>query len=144
MLSLYRNLKKFQFKSKLSTYIFAATINNIRTQKKKKLKTSNIMSLDQKMGDNEDAATFSDYIYDEKADTLNEVINNEVSNLLKDGISKLPDENREVFVLREFEKLGYTEISEITGFSIRKLHYLKESADSFMKDYFVERNIELS
>ena len=146
MLSIYKNIKNFEFRSKFSTYLFSACLNHVRTKLRNNKKRGNTVSLDQSFGygDGNSELTLSDYLYDEKQDIEQEYIDKELQIILREAVYQLPDENKEVYILREFEKMSFNEIIKITGFSMRKLHYLKENADSFLKTYFSERNINLN
>ena len=48
-------------------------------------------------------------------------LNNELSNVIFLALDKLTTDKRIVFVLREFQGMNYTEISEVTGKTIPKL-----------------------
>lgn len=61
---------------------------------------------------------------------------------LRLAMNKLPDEQREVLVLRKFQRLGYREISDITGVSEgtlkARLHYAIEKLRQWMGDMDLE------
>ena len=57
------------------------------------------------------SVSFEDYMVPEG----NETDENELINLVKTAIDLLPEEYRDMFILREYDGLSYTEISEVTG-----------------------------
>ncbi len=63
----------------------------------------------------EPAVSYEDYMamnYDNRTEK------DELLNLIKTALVLLPDEYREVFILREYEGLSYSEIAEITNTSL--------------------------
>lgn len=82
---------------------------------------------------------FEDYMVvkdDDKSDRK------ELLNLIKSALELLPDEYREVFVLREYEGLCYADIAEITGESLanvkvrihRAKHKIRDILQPYLKD----------
>ena len=76
-------------------------------------------------------------------------INNEIRQTLEQAISKLPEEYRAVFVLRDIDGLSNKEVGEILGLSIpavkSRLHrsrlMLRRKLKRFYEDYSDDYNI---
>ncbi len=110
LLVIYEKLHTFQFNSSLYTWIYKITatrsLNHIR-----KVKLRKFFSLDGEntinMANEENVAL--DYERGEQMQKLDKVMQN------------LPNRQREVFILRNFELLSYEEISKITGKSTGSL-----------------------
>ena len=100
-MKLYKNLKNFRHDSNFSTYLYrinSNTINSWITRNKWK----NLLHLDQ-------APDKGEYDIKNEAEWTKEELWNE--------ISKLPNKQRRVMILRITDSLSYNEISKITGMS---------------------------
>ena len=100
-MKLYKNLKNFRHDSDFSTYLYrinSNTVNSWITRNKWK----NLLHLDQ-------APDKGEYDIKNEAEWTKEELWNE--------ISKLPNKQRRVMILRITDSLSYSEISKITGMS---------------------------
>ena len=100
-MKLYKNLKNFRHDSNFSTYLYrinSNTVNSWITRNKWK----NLLHLDQ-------APDKGEYDIKNEAEWTKEELWNE--------ISKLPNKQRRVMILRITDSLSYNEISKITGMS---------------------------
>ena len=100
-MKLYKNLKNFRHDSNFSTYLYrinSNTVNSWITRNKWK----NLLHLDQ-------AQDKGEYDIKNEAEWTKEELWNE--------ISKLPNKQRRVMILRITDSLSYSEISNITGMS---------------------------
>ena len=100
-MKLYKNLKNFRHDSNFSTYLYrinSNTVNSWITRSKWK----NLLHLDQ-------APEQGEYDIKNEAEWTKEELWNE--------ISKLPNKQRRVMILRITDSLSYSEISKITGMS---------------------------
>ncbi len=66
----------------------------------------------------------------------------ELLNLIKMALELLPEEYREMFVLREYNGMSYTEIAEVTDTSVQlvktRLHRAKEKIRQILAPYLAE------
>ena len=100
-MKVYKNLKNFRHDSNFSTYLYrinSNTVNSWITRSKWK----NLLHLDQ-------APDKGEYDIKNEAEWTKEELWNE--------ISKLPNKQRRVMILRITDSLSYSEISKITGMS---------------------------
>ena len=100
-MKLYKNLKNFRHDSNFSTYLYrinSNTVNSWITRNKWK----NLLHLDQ-------APDKGEYDIKNEAEWTKEELWSE--------ISKLPNKQRRVMILRITDSLSYSEISKITGMS---------------------------
>ena len=100
-MKLYKNLKNFRHESNFSTYLYrinSNTVNSWITRSKWK----NLLHLDQ-------APDKGEYDIKNETEWSKEELWNE--------ISKLPNKQRRVMILRITDSLSYSEISKITGMS---------------------------
>ncbi len=74
----------------------------------------------------------------------NRLESDEMLNLIKSSIEILPDELKEVFILKEYNGLTYNEISEVTGSKINtvriRLYRAKKKLRNILAPYFADYN----
>ena len=122
-IKLYKNLKNFRHDSNFSTYLYrinSNTVNSWITRSKWK----NLLHLDQ-------APDKGEYDIKNEAEWTKEELWNE--------ISKLPNKQRRVMILRITDSLSYSEISKITGMSegtakVNFHHGLKKLKEVLLND----------
>ena len=110
LLVIYKNLKNFQFKSSLYTWIYKITsTRSLNFLKRRKIKE--LLSLEDQ----------SEKLQQSSNDILDNIEIKEKLTRIDEVLQKLPAKQREIFILRNYENLSYKEISEITGKSIGAL-----------------------
>ena len=110
LLVIYKNLKNFQFKSSLYTWIYKITsTRSLNFLKRRKLKE--LLSLEEQ----------SEKLQKNASDILDDIEVKEKLARIDKVLQKLPAKQREIFILRNYEELSYKEISEITGKSVGAL-----------------------
>lgn len=119
----FRNIKKFQGKSELYTWLYRIATNEAITflrQKKRRQSTS----IDQ------ESTT-----YQLEADTWFD--GNEAQRKLKAAIDTLPNKQKMVFNMRYFDEMSYKDISEAVGTSVGGLkasyHHAVKKIEDFLK-----------
>ncbi|MCI0444809.1 RNA polymerase sigma factor [bacterium] len=112
-LRLIKSAKTYEPKAKFSTYIYTFAhnicIDNFRRGKKRKT-----TSLSQPI-DAEQELTFEDTVKDERANPEKEYRQRSLEKALQEAVSELPEEQREVFLLREQMNLPFEEIARVVG-----------------------------
>lgn len=85
------------------------------------------------------AVSFEDYMAYEND---NRQEKNELLNLIKSALEALPDDYREIFILREYDGLSYTEIAEILGESLSnvkvRIHRAKQKIREILMPYLLD------
>lgn len=114
-LKLVRARPDFSSGTKVSTYLFSVA-RNLAIDELRKLKHRRHMSLDQEAS-SEDGRTLQDRIPNGKTTTDGAAIDGELKKKIEQSIALLPQEQREVFCMREIEGLGFAEIAGILGVS---------------------------
>lgn len=105
---------------KASAWLFQVARNKITDLYRKK-KTLNFSQFDAGSDDEEGSLNFEDYIPD-LTDLPDAVLTREmVWEVLDEGLSELPEEQRDVFRMHEFEEMSFNEISELTGEGVNTL-----------------------
>ncbi len=104
-LKLYQNLGRIQSKEKISFWLFTTARNEIYGYyRKKKIRTDQF-----NVEDTDKVEIFSEQNIEE------EVEKKEVKELMINELEKLPAEQKEVFILKEYSGLKYSEIGNIMG-----------------------------
>jgi RNA polymerase sigma-70 factor, ECF subfamily len=128
LLTIYKNLKNFQFKSSLYTWIYKITsTRSLNFLKRRKIKE--LLSLEDQ----------SDKLNKDSSDIIADMETKEKLEMVDRALQRLPSKQREIFILRNYENLSYKEISEITGKSIGALksnyfHSMKKIMEKMKKD----------
>ena len=112
-LRLIKSAKSYEPKAKFSTYIYTFAhnicIDNFRRGKKRKT-----TSLSQPI-DVEQELTLEDTVKDERANPEKDYRQKTLEKALQEAVSELPEEQREVFLLREQMNLPFEEIARVVG-----------------------------
>lgn len=116
-LKMFRNINTFQFKSKLSTWIYRVATNTCIDLAKKTKNDRNTYSIDDGY-ENSDGETKYNEIADDSSQPDIAVENGEIRDVINMAISRLSDDYRLVIILRDIQGLSYDEISEIVGCSV--------------------------
>lgn len=114
-LRVYRHLGKFDLDRKFTTWIYTIASNlaknELRNRERRPYTTLSQLSMRSTRGDDSDDYGFSD-------SSMNpEVLfhKRELARLIRETVTRLTPEHRQVFVLREIEGKSYEEIAEISG-----------------------------
>ena len=107
-----RSASSFGHASKFSTWIFTIARNQA-VDAFRKGKHRNHASLDQPTRD--DGPTMKDRLAVEGRDPERDTTATRLRGALEEAIGRLPEDQREVFLLREYSGLRFAEISEVVG-----------------------------
>lgn len=145
-LRIYQNLAKFQFQSKLSTWISKITYNTCVNylQKKKALLYDDLT-----MRENESGSALLDGNLSNLDSVKGELplpdestISQEISGMLYLELNKLPAQYRTIITLYHLDNLRYDEIAEITGMPMGTVKNYLFRARKLLKDKLLERYSE--
>ncbi len=98
--------------AKFSTWLYSIA-RNLAFDAKRRAKYRNHTSLDQPIKEN--GTSLVERIADEHPDPARESVSKRLQLDLEQAIASLPEDQREVFLLREYSGLRFQEIAEITG-----------------------------
>lgn len=112
LLRVYRGLKKFQFRSEFSTWLYRITTNVCLTHRSRRKRHTHT-SLDQEMeSDDGQPHSLSDTLPHDAA-TDQRVMNTEISMHVEEAIAKLSPKQKMVFTLRHYQGYKLKEIAEM-------------------------------
>jgi RNA polymerase sigma-70 factor, ECF subfamily len=138
-LSAYRGLGNFKAESTFSTWLYRIATNASLMKYRKR--RDNHVSLDQSQSTNEDAEPLQ--LPDWSAQPPEELLTAETRQVMAEGIARLPEELRTVFVLRDIEELSNAEVAEILDLSVAavksRLHRGRIQLRERLNRYFTDR-----
>jgi len=138
-MSAYRGLKNFKSDSTFSTWLYRVA-TNAALMKYRKRRDGHI-SLEQSQSYDEDADRLE--IPDWSALPDEDLLTGELDQILAEGLSRLPDELREVFVMRDIEELSNSEVAERLQLTVpavkSRLHRARLQLRDRLNRYFQDR-----
>ena len=105
---------RYKLESKFTTWLYTIA-RNLCVDRARKMKFRRHRSLDQPIGPDDDGASLLDRVADTRASTDRAAIGSELQVRLERAIASLRDDQREVFLMREYSHLPFKEIAEIVG-----------------------------
>jgi len=129
-LSAYRGIKKFKVESTFSTWLYRIA-TNAALMKYRKRRDGHV-SLEQSQSGSDDTEALQ--LPDWTTQPLNELLDAETREVMEEGIAKLPEELRTVFVLRDVEELSNAEAAEILELTIAAVKSRLHRARILLRD----------
>ena len=138
-LSAYRGLKNFKAESTFSTWLYRIATNASLMKYRKR--RDRHFSLDQSQSQNEEVEPMQ--LPDWAAQPPEELLTAETREVMEEGIQRLPEELRTVFVLRDIEELSNAEVGEILNLSVAavksRLHRARIALRERLNRYFGDK-----
>lgn len=138
-LSAYRGLKNFKVESTFSTWLYRVA-TNAALMKYRKRREGHV-SLEQSQSHLDDSEPMA--IQDWSAQQLNDLLDSETRDIMDEGIQRLPEELRTVFVLRDVEELSNAQVAEVLDLSVAavksRLHRARIQLRNWLDRYFKDR-----
>jgi len=138
-LSAYRGLGNFKAESTFSTWLYRIATNASLMKYRKR--RDNHVSLEQSQSPSEDSEPLQ--LPDWSEQPPEELLTAETRQVMEDGIQRLPEELRTVFVLRDIQELSNAQVAEILGLSVAavksRLHRARIQLRDRLERYFQDR-----
>jgi RNA polymerase sigma-70 factor, ECF subfamily len=138
-LSAYRGLKNFKAESTFSTWLYRIA-TNASLMKYRKRREGHV-SLEQSQSTNEDSESLQ--IPDWSTQPVKDLLDAETREVMDEGIERLPEELRTVFVLRDVEGMSNSEVAEVLELSVAavksRLHRARLLLRERLNRYFSDR-----
>jgi RNA polymerase sigma-70 factor, ECF subfamily len=138
-LSAYRGIGKFKVESTFSTWLYRIATNASLMKYRKRREGH--FSLEQSQSPDEGKETLQ--LPDWSKQPLNELLNSETREVMEQGVEKLPEELRTVFVLRDVEGLSNAEVASILDLSVAavksRLHRARIALRDRLNRYFSDK-----
>jgi RNA polymerase sigma-70 factor (ECF subfamily) len=138
-LSAYRGLAKFKVESTFSTWLYRIATNAALMRYRKRREGH--ISLEQSQSRIADAEPLA--IPDWSAQPLDTLLDTETREVMQEGIDRLPEDLRTVFVLRDVEGLSNAEVADVLELSIAavksRLHRARVALRDRLNRYFADK-----
>ena len=139
-LSAFRGLKNFKAESTFSTWLYRIATN--ASLMKYRRRREGHVSLEQSQSSDGSGEPLQ--IPDWTAQPLTELLSSETREVMNDGIDKLPEELRTVFVLRDVEGLSNAEVADVLHLSVAavksRLHRARIALRDRLNRYFSDKS----
>ncbi len=113
-LKVVRNSSEYQPKARFTTWVFTVA-RNLCVDNARKERFRKTSSLDGPVG-SDDERSLGELLPDDNAPLPDRAADSvRVRPLIEQALTALPDEQREVFLLREYQGIAFKEIAEVTG-----------------------------
>lgn len=112
-LRLIKSAESYEKQAKFTTWMYTIA-RNLCVDAARRGKHRKAASLDAPVGE-EDGAALIDLVADGGAGVDRKVISRELAQRIRQAVEALPDEQREIFILREIADLQFNEIAQIVG-----------------------------
>ncbi len=109
-----QNAADFKHEARFTTWVYTIT-RNLCIDHLRKRALRKHPSLDESRGEDGDGPTLGEQTADPRASVEREATGTELKERIARAVDKLPDEQREVFLMREIANLPFKEIAEITN-----------------------------
>jgi len=135
-----QNATEFKHEARFTTWLYTITRNICIDQLRKKALRKH-PSLDQpsQTGEDGDGPTLGEQTPDPRASVEREATGTELKERIASAVDKLPDDQREVFLMREVANLPFKEIAEIVGVSENtvksRMRYALERLQEALSEY---------
>jgi RNA polymerase sigma-70 factor (ECF subfamily) len=131
------SIGSFRGESKFSTWLYSVTANYCRNHRRKRLR-AHLVPITRTVGDEE----FEIPLPDHREQTEERYIESEMLEAMKDEMTKLPDDYRDILHLRDIEGLPYEEIAVATGITLSNVKVRIHRGREMLKKRLVKRGFE--
>jgi RNA polymerase sigma-70 factor (ECF subfamily) len=134
-----QNAGDFKHEARFSTWLYTIT-RNLCIDQLRKHALRRHPSLDEaRRGEDGDGPTLGEQMPDSRASVERHATGSELKTKILDAVDALPDDQREVFLMREVSNLPFKEIAEITGAPENtvksRMRYALERLQTALSDY---------
>ncbi len=114
----YRNLHRMRDPNKFSTWLYQIAVNKCKDELKKRNR-HNTLSLDSLQENSNGAENFLQKFTSSSSNHPDAIVqNNDLRDLLNQALQSIPEEQRVVIIMKEYQGLKFTEIAEILETSV--------------------------
>jgi RNA polymerase sigma-70 factor (ECF subfamily) len=113
--TVYKKIASFEGKSAFSSWVYRITVNTAYMLLRKKRQTPTIALEDLSANVRQQEVEF-DHNYDTRGD--NDCVTSELRSVLSAAVARIPEEYRQVFILRDIDGMSNQEVSEVLQLSI--------------------------
>ncbi len=115
-LRVVRSASRYQPKAKFTTWLYTIA-RNLCTDQARRAVHRRTRSLDANFGAGDDSGTLLDVLPNDQIGADRESASTEIRKKLEEALSRLAEDQREVFLMREFHGMPFKEIASVVGAS---------------------------
>ena len=134
-----QNALEFKHEARFSTWAYTITRNLCIDQLRKRALRKHPSLDESKRGEEGDGPTLGEQTADSRANVERQATGSELKERIAAAVEELPDDQREVFLLRELSNLPFKEIAEITGVPENtvksRMRYALERLQAALQEY---------
>jgi RNA polymerase sigma-70 factor (ECF subfamily) len=112
-LQVYRNLDRFEERSRFSTWVYRIATNEALMRLRKASRKREVA-----FEDTSGEKRWGDEVRDFARSPLDDVLDQEISERLQEVLVELPEEYRAVFTMRDIDGLSNAEVADVLGISV--------------------------
>ncbi len=112
-IKVYKNLRKLKDKGKFSPWIYQIAMNLCRDEMRKNKRFPNVSLHEKIRTSSGEDMELKDFLSDESSDITDELYQGEMAEIIRKGLNMLPEKQRIVIIMKEYQGLKFREISEI-------------------------------
>jgi len=113
-LRVVKGAENYQRQAKFTTWLYTIA-RNLCVDHSRRMKHRRAQSLDAPMGANSDSGTLLDVVAGDELPSDRRAVSSELADKMKGAIQGLSEEQREVFLMREFLDMPFKQIAEVVG-----------------------------
>jgi RNA polymerase sigma-70 factor, ECF subfamily len=141
-LKVIRSAPEYQTKAKFTTWVYTIARNLcVDSARKEKYRKTDSLDEPEVQGE-EEGRTLHETVADSRFDPERGAVNLEVRPLILRALQSLPEEQREVFILREYSGIQFKEIAAVTGVSENTVKSRMRYALEGLRRKLVELGVE--
>jgi len=129
-------LDSFRRESKFSTWLYSIMVNYCKNYRKKSNRY-NLVPINSARGEDE----YELPLPDERENPERDAVMNDSLRIVREEINRLPDDYREILMLRDIEGLSYNEISEILDISLSNVKVRIHRGREYLKNRLGARGL---
>lgn len=130
------SLSSFRGESKFSTWLYSVTSNYCKNHRRKRFRTRSI-SISRGTAEEE----YEIPLHDERECIEEKVLLNEMVEAVREEMSRLPEDYRDILQLRDVEGLPYEEIAKATGITLSNVKVRIHRGREMLKKKMAERGL---
>ncbi len=112
-IKVYKNLRKLKDKQKFSAWIHQIAMNLCRDEMRKNKRSPTISIHEKIRTSTGEEMELKDFLSDGSTDIADELFQGEVVEIIRKGLKMIPEEQRIVIIMKEYQGLKFREISDI-------------------------------
>jgi len=138
----YKNLKKLRDRKKFKPWLYMIAANISKDElKKNKKKNLRMLSVNDEWKNDKGEKLVYNEVLKEEASQEKEINGKDIENIIKFALSHIPEEQRIVIILKEYQQLKFKEIAEILKLPVNtiksRMYYgLKNMREVLIKNNF--------